>query len=149
MSLQSSRPRSEQSPKRSSRRMRCATSPRRYAAASHGRSSPRRRYERACMGARSSLGGLFQLMVLPKASAPARGSSSHQDRQLQPAPAPGSVVLRDPPPAIHGQVGAEFSGTTFLSKLQHQPADHIVCNLRSQSVRPALPPTIWLRVCLP
>ena len=28
-------------------RMRCATSPRRYAAASHGRSSPRRRYERA------------------------------------------------------------------------------------------------------
>ena len=56
------------------------------------------------MGARSSLGGLFQLKVLPKASARARGPSSHQDRQLQPAPAPGSVVLRDsspprPPPA--------------------------------------------------
>ena len=34
------------------------------------------------MGARSCLGGLFQLMVLPKASAPARGPSSHQDRQL-------------------------------------------------------------------
>ena len=50
------------------------------------------------MGARSSLGGVFQLMVLPKASAPARGPSSHQDRQLQPAPAPGSVVLRDSPP---------------------------------------------------
>ena len=47
MSLQSSRPRPEQSPKRSSWRMRCATSPRRYAAASHGRSSPRRRYKRA------------------------------------------------------------------------------------------------------
>ena len=47
MSLQSSRPRPEQSPKRSSWRMQCATSPRRYAAASHGRSSPRRRYEHA------------------------------------------------------------------------------------------------------
>ena len=52
------------------------------------------------MGARSSLDGLFQLMVLPKASAPARGPSSHQDRQLQPSPAPGSVVRRDPPPPL-------------------------------------------------
>ena len=37
-------------------------------------------------------------MVWRKASAPARGPSSHQDGQLQPAPAPGSVVRRDPPP---------------------------------------------------
>ena len=47
MSLQSLRPRLEQSPKRSLWRMRCATFPRRYAAASHGRSSPWRRCERA------------------------------------------------------------------------------------------------------
>ena len=46
MRLQSSWPRLEQSPKRSSWRMRCATFPRRYAAASHGRSLPRRRCER-------------------------------------------------------------------------------------------------------
>ena len=50
------------------------------------------------MVARSSLGGLFQLMVLPEASAPAREPSPHQDRHLQHAPAPESVVLRKPPP---------------------------------------------------
>ena len=44
---QKSGPRLEQSPKRSSWRMRCATFPRCYTAASHGRSSPRRRCERA------------------------------------------------------------------------------------------------------
>ena len=49
------------------------------------------------MVARSSLGCLFQLMVLPEASAPARGPSSHQDRHLQHAPAPGSIVLSPPP----------------------------------------------------
>ena len=52
------------------------------------------------------MGGLFQLMVLPKASAPARGPSSHQDRQLQPAPAPGSVVLMDPTPPPPGHLSS-------------------------------------------
>ena len=47
MSLQSLRLRLEQSPTRCLWRMRCATFPRRYAAASHARSSPRRRCERA------------------------------------------------------------------------------------------------------
>ena len=46
MSLQSSRPRLEQSPKTSSWRMRCAAFPWRYAAASHDRCSRRRRCER-------------------------------------------------------------------------------------------------------
>ena len=72
-SLLKSRPRLEQSPKRSSWRMRCATFPRHYAEASHGRSSPRRCCERAWMVDRSSLGGLFQPMALPEGSAPARG----------------------------------------------------------------------------
>ena len=52
------------------------------------------------MADRSSMGGLFQPMALSEVSAPARGRprtgagpSSHQDRQMQPIPAYGSVVL--------------------------------------------------------
>ena len=75
MSLQGSRPRLEQSPERSSWRMRCATFPRRYVAAPRSRSSPRRRCERVWMVDRSSLGGLstFPPMALPEVSVPVRG----------------------------------------------------------------------------
>ena len=60
------------------------------------------------MVARSSLEGLFQLMVLPEASALARGPSSHQERHLQPTPAPRSVVLSPPlpqPPVLRPWAG--------------------------------------------
>ena len=77
--------------------MRCATFTRRYAAASQGRSLPRRRCERAWVVNRSSQGDRFQPMALPEGSAPARHKFAHPPHSLAFAlpPLPSS-----PPPPI-------------------------------------------------
>ena len=106
--LQSLRPRPEQSPKRSSWRIRCATFPQSCVVASQGRSSARRRCDRTLMLGRPSLGVLFRPIALRAPSVPPRGCPCDWVRNRGPA---RPLPLRWPNPPRSLMLGStEFQG---------------------------------------